>query len=312
MTLLKHQPLVSVIIVTRNRTTYLKDSLELLKQVDYPNFETIVVDSSTNEETYQLLKTYSTIKYFRYYNGKNMAISRNIGLLQARGEIVAFIDDDSFVEKDWLKEIVNGFSDDTIGGVGGRVIQDNISLQTDDSSQVGRITDEGLFLGFFDYVGDKPFKVDYLVGCNMAFRREILEKLGGFDPVFSVLNDIDISIRVRRLGYHLNFNPKAILIHKMVKRELLPRERMNLESQYIYKRNYSYVLFKNDGFKWKYIKMLFYWDLCELLKYVIKHLSFKSIGLIMANLAGKWMGIILTLKVRIMGEKNYLRLVPYF
>lgn len=310
MTSLKYQPLVSVIIVTRNRATCLKECLELLKQLDYPNFETIVVDSSTNEKTRQLLKVYPRVKYFRYDNGKNMAISRNIGIVQASGEIVVFIDDDSFVEKEWLTEIVNGFSDETIGGVGGRVIQENISLQTDDSSQVGRITSEGLFLGFFDYAGDKPFRVDYLVGCNMAFRREILEKLGGFDPVFSVLNDIDISMRVRRLGYYLNYNPKAILTHKMVKRELLPRERMNFESQYIYKRNNTYVLFKNDRFKWNYIKMLFYWELSELLKYVIKNLSFKSIGLIIANIWGKGMGIILSLKVRIRGEKNYLRLVP--
>lgn len=299
---IENQPLTSIIIVTRNRPDYLKNCLKLLNQQSYSNFEIIVVDSS--DETNQFIeKSYPKIKYIRYHQGKNMAISRNIGILNSIGEIVVFIDDDCFVEKDWVKEIAKSFNEPQIGGVGGRVIQENVSLYTDDPSQVGRITPNGLLLGFFDYDGQESFTVDYLVGCNMSFRREILEKLGGFDPIFSVWNDVDMSMRVRNLGYSLIFNPKAKLVHKMVRRDLLPRERATFTSQYVYKRNYAYVLFKNSEFKWRYFKTLFYWDVINL----FKNISFlKSFPLIVANLSGKFMGIILALKIKILGEKDYL------
>ena len=299
---------VSVIIITKNRPDSLRKCIEHLRNQEYQEFETIIVDSSTNYETRDVVKLYRDIKYVYFNKGKNMAISRNIGINNSSGEIIAFIDDDAFVQGNWLDEIVKGYTNEKIGGIGGRVIQDEKPSHADNgSSTVCRITPDGLLLGYHDYEGIESFPVDYIVGTNMSFRMSVLKKLGGYDPVFKVWNDIDISMRVRNLGYYINFNPKAKLVHKMLQRELIPREKKTLTSQYVYKRSHAYALFKNAGFKYRYFKTLFYWDFVDYFKNKETVLSLHTLALSFANLAGKISGLMLSLKVNFFGEKNYLQ-----
>jgi len=269
---------------------------------DYGNFEIVVVDSSTNEQSKEITSKYPGVKYTRFYNGKNMAVSRNIGINNARGEIAVFIDDDCYVQGGWLNAIVEGFSNETIGGVGGRVIDESQTYYTADTSKVGRIYPSGMLSGFHDYTADKPFFVDYIAGGNMAFRRDILTKLGGFDPVFRVWNDVDISMRVRNVGYAIVSNPRMSLEHKTAKREFIKRDRTNFSSQCLYNRNHAYCMFKNGGFRFAYFKTLFYWKVLD----TLRNAKNKKAILLIAQLCGVVMGIALAVRVKIVGEGNHL------
>ena len=300
-------PLVSVIIVTRNRPQYLKECLRYLKEQDYDNFEIIIVDSSTNQESKKIIDNYPEVKYVRFFNGRNMAVSRNIGINKAEGEIIAFIDDDCYVEDGWLEEIVRGFSNDKIGGVGGRVIDEYRSMYTDDISKVGRIYPNGMLSGFLDYNAERPIFVDYMPGGNMGVRKEILIELGGFDPIFQEWDDVDISMRIKNIGYHLLSNPKARLQHKIAKREFIDRSRKNFWSQYIYNRNHSYCLFKNNGFKLPYFKTLFYWKFISILKSRYSNSLIKKLVLAFAQLWGSIIGLLLAIRFKIAREKDFLK-----
>ena len=96
----KDKPLVSVIIPTRNRTEILNKCLDSLYAQDYPNFEVIMIDASTNHDTEKIIKEqYPQVKYIPFLHKANMRPqSKNLGIEAAKGEILAFIDDDSFVQ----------------------------------------------------------------------------------------------------------------------------------------------------------------------------------------------------------------------
>ena len=82
---------------------------------------------------------------------------------------------------------------------------------------VGKVFANGFILGNFDLKQEKPIEVDTVIGCNMSFRKRLLEKAGGFDERFRgncFREDTDISLRIRRLNYKLIFHPKAVAIHK--------------------------------------------------------------------------------------------------
>jgi len=304
---INNRSLISVIIVTRNRPEHLKECLYCLKKQDYGNFEIIVVDSSTDMETQKIVSVYADIKYVRFYDGRNTAVSRNIGINVSDGEIVVFIDDDCNVEDGWLEGIAEGFSNETIGGVGGRVVDTHIRYYTDDIAKVGRIYPDGAVSGFHNYDSDRPIFVDYIVGTNMAFRKRILTELGGFDSVFRVWNDIDISMRVKNAGYSILSNPKARLQHKSAKREFINRDRENFRSLYVYIRSHSYCMFKNGGFRFPYFKTLFYWKALFILKRSSNHSLLRGIFLAAMQLSGAFTGLMIAIKARFLEKKDYLK-----
>ncbi len=300
-------PLVSVIIVTRNRPQYLKECLHHLKSQNYDNFEVIVIDSSTDDETQGVVKNYSNVKYAKYFNGKNMAISRNMGIVNSSGKIVAFIDDDSMVCNGWLRELVSSYTDDRIGAVGGRVFHEYMERDDMvDSSKVGRILPTGLITPFHSMDTESPISVDYIVGCNMSLRKTVLKDLGGFDPAFKVLNDIDICMRVKKQGYKIIFSPKACVFHGLAPQELISRRNEDPRSYFYKQRNHLYALLKTKGFKLAYFKTFFWWNVIGLSERMAGRFSLKFVSLLFADLLGKIAGIFLSLKVKILGEKNYL------
>jgi GT2 family glycosyltransferase len=209
---------LSVVIVTYNRYKDLEECLISLLSLNEPPSEIIVVDSHSTDCTHELVKSYP-LKFINI-NERSMVKARNIGFQHAKGEIVAYIDDDVAVGKDWSKYILEPYGDKCVGGVVGRV------LPYDESETVyvpakhraiGKVFDNGLILGNFDIPTQHPIEVDTLMGCNMAFRRDLLLKTGGFDENFRgscFRDDTDISLRLKSLNYKLIYHPKAIVRHK--------------------------------------------------------------------------------------------------
>lgn len=218
ITIKQNNSKLSVVIVTYNRGNDLKESLKAILELNIPPLEIIVVDSNSTDSTPQIVRNYPV----RFINikQKSMVVARNVGWRQSKGDIVAFIDDDAIVSKTWSKYILEPFRDKKVGGVVGRVIpskdEEEIVIP-EKHNKIGKVFSNGLVIGNFDLDKESNIEVDTLIGCNMAFRKGVIIKVGGFDENFKgncFRDDTDISLRIRKHGYKLIFHPKALVIHK--------------------------------------------------------------------------------------------------
>src|SRR5262245_41637790 len=115
----------TVVVVTLDRPKYLRKCLELLHAQTHRPDQIIVVDASKNDLTRKAVEGFPGVLYLRNESGAGrMTQSRNIGILKATGDIIAFIDDDSNAEPNWMENLLKGYNSAEVGAVGGRVMLD--------------------------------------------------------------------------------------------------------------------------------------------------------------------------------------------
>jgi GT2 family glycosyltransferase len=235
---------VSVVIATYNRQRDLAECLRSLFDENAKPYEVIVIDSSSTDRT-ENLKNQFPIKFFSMKE-RNRQRARNLGILAASGDIVAFLDDDVIVHKEWLKNISEPYmNDDGVGGVGGRVIPYGASERfcvSVSRSDVGRVLKNGLVIGNFDMPQKNLIEVDSFIGCNMSFRRGLLLRAGGFDENYlgtGYRDDTDLCLRIRKSNHKLLFQSKALVWHKF------KGKNVGSAWSYWYVRNHVYFYLKN-------------------------------------------------------------------
>jgi GT2 family glycosyltransferase len=248
---------LSVIIVTYNRCKDLAECLDSLFNLNEPPSEVIVVDSNSTDGTHKLVKNYQ-LKFINIKE-RSMVRARNIGFQNAKNDVVAYLDDDVVVSKDWSKYILEPYKDKFVAGVVGRVIpyddEKTVYLPAKHNA-IGKVFANGTILGNFDVPTQQPIEVDTLIGCNMTFRRNLLLKIGGFDENFRgscFRDDTDISLRLKRLNYKLIYHPKAIVWHKF--------KGKTVSNKWFYWIVYNHTYFYLKNFEpitmWKIITYLF-------------------------------------------------------
>lgn len=185
-------PAVSVVVPTFNRAHSLGRLLDALAKVRPPRggFEVIVVDDGSKDDTEGVVRS-TSFAYVRQPN-RGAAAARNAGWRVARGEIVAFTDDDAVPSSEWLVELLEPFTTRSTVGVGGTIVPLYRS-RASTYVQLERLVDHGL---------DQYGRVRYLVTVNAAFRRSALDAVGGFDIRFTGAagEDVDLSVRIAALG----------------------------------------------------------------------------------------------------------------
>ena len=252
----------SVIVVTRDRPACIRLCLEHIQNQDYAGpFEIIVVDSSADDKTQAVLDDFPQVIRLRLHppRGKtNLPEARNIALREARGEIVAFLDDDSYAHPSWLAQLMKHYQDPTVGGVGGRLIDPS---RPPIGEKVGYFTVSPrihLTANFVINTG-QPVDVDHLSGGTMSFRKAILTELGGFDPHYTggnQLEETDVCVRVKALGYRLVYEPAAVVDHLSVRSQAF-RGRPGISHRFHEAKNWAYFLTKNFGVRFVILKNIF-------------------------------------------------------
>jgi O-antigen biosynthesis protein len=198
-------PMVSVVVCTYNGSRTLQDTIDGLKQLEYPNFEVIIVDNGSTDGLTSQIAQQSGFRVIQT-SPTGLSAARNIGMSESLGEIVAYIDDDARPDPHWLHYLVNSFMTSNHCGIGGPNVQppgDGLVAECVANSPGGPVhimlTDE---------------IAEHIPGCNMAFRKSQLEAIGGFDPQFRVAgDDVDICWRLQAQGWTLGFSPTALVWH---------------------------------------------------------------------------------------------------
>jgi len=204
--LLSHDfPKVSVIICTYNGSATLRECLKALTEVNYPAFEIILVDDGSTEDIASIAADFPEVIYERLAHG-GLSTARNAGLEMASGEIVAYTDDDCMVDKDWLYYMIKSLQSSKGEAIGGP----NITPLTD--SWVAKCV--ALSPGNPTHVMLDDQCAEHVPGCNMAFRRDTLLAVGGFDPQFWVAgDDVDICWRLLDENVSIGYAPGAMVWH---------------------------------------------------------------------------------------------------
>jgi len=197
-------PRMSVIVCVYNAAQTVRDCCEGILSLDYPDFEVIVVDDGSTDRTAEIVAEYP----FQLIRTPNRGLSnaRNTGLGAATGEIVAYTDGDARPDPQWLAYLAAGFNETTHVGMGGW----NIGPAGD-----GRIADcVANAPGGPVHVLLSDTEAEHIPGCSMAFRRQPLLDIGGFDPQFRTAgDDVDVCWRLQEAGWTLGFAPGAMVWH---------------------------------------------------------------------------------------------------
>ncbi|MEM6938602.1 MAG: glycosyltransferase [Pseudomonadota bacterium] len=209
-------PAVSVVIVSRHRAALLRRCLLGVSQQLYAPFEIVVVADPAGLKAAQSLIFAQDLKLIAF-DQPNIAVARNLGIEQAAGDIIAFIDDDAVPEPTWLKFLTAPAERPEVAAMGGFVRGRNgISWQWRghrlDAFGAPHPVEVGE--GAFQVLWPKNDGAIKTEGTNMAFRRALLVELGGFDPAFSYfLDETDINMRLAAAGYATALVPKAEVHH---------------------------------------------------------------------------------------------------
>ncbi len=197
-------PKVSVVVCAYNASDTLKDCLDSLGRLRYPDFEVIVVNDGSRDATGDIARRYP-VQLISVPNG-GLSAARNIGLSAATGEIVAYTDADVRVDPDWLTYLVQPFlTSDVVGSGGPNVVPPDDPFV---AQCVARAPGGPTHVLLDDRIAE------HVPGCNMAFRREALLAIGGFNPVYlRAGDDVDICWRLQAKKWQLGFAPSALVWH---------------------------------------------------------------------------------------------------
>jgi GT2 family glycosyltransferase len=229
-------PFVSVIVPTCGRTPLFTSTLTTLAALDYPHYEVLIVDNAPQEAvTARIVAEHAASDPRVRYTCERrpgVAHARNRGLAEAKGDIVAFVDDDVIVDRQWLRALVDGFTDADVAGVTGLVLARELETPAQiwieqyggygkgfGRRRFDRTGFETVLAGRVHRVAAAPRSLypylpgSYGTGANMAFRTLALRRLGGFDPLFSSGEDIDVLLRLVLAGHALVYEPAAIVWH---------------------------------------------------------------------------------------------------
>ena len=202
---LPRYPKVSVIVCSYNGAKTLDRCLESLKHVDYPDYEVILVDDGSKDNTQEIAAKHSWVVNIKQEN-KGLSVARNVGGWAAKGEVIAYTDSDCMADPDWLYFLVGTLLSGDYAGVGGP----NISPPAENWIQAC----VSAAPGGPSHVLLTDVVAEHIPGCNMAFYKWAFEKVGGFDPEYRKAgDDVDYCWRLQQENQVIAFSPAAIVWH---------------------------------------------------------------------------------------------------
>ncbi len=196
---------ISVIVCTYNGSATLTACLESLQKLNHSAYEVLLVDDGSTEDIGQIARAFPEVRYLRQEHA-GLSAARNLGMKEARGELLAYTDDDCIVEEDWLHQVEAGFDDQAWVACGGPNIPPSPrnTVEAVVSAAPGSPT----------HVMLNDVEAEHLPGCNLIIRKDSLQAIGGFRAHYHTAgDDVDVCWRLREAGGRLRFLPGAMVWH---------------------------------------------------------------------------------------------------
>ncbi|MDW7731314.1 MAG: glycosyltransferase family 2 protein [Methanolobus sp.] len=212
---------MSIIIPTYNRRQDVLSCLSSLFELDYDNFEIIVVDTgSTDETSYYVKEDYPSVKLIEYEEVLGVVEARNIGIESSKGDFLLFVDSDNIVAPNLIRELLSLMEkDETIGFAGPKMYYHSdpgriwyagarINLLTSKTTYIGiNEIDHGQY--------DEIKEVEHIPNVWMV-RKKVIDKIGGLDTIYRMTyEESDWAMRAKKAGFKVVFCPTAKVWHKI-------------------------------------------------------------------------------------------------
>lgn len=201
----------SVIIPTRARPTSLAACLEALSNLDYPRdrFEVVVVDDGSEKPPYDVVRSFTdrldVVLLTQPHAGP--AAARNTGAARAKGDFLAFTDDDCTPASDWLRALAARFAQAKDVAVGGRIIN---ALPDNPYATASQLIVDIVYA----YYNADPDRARFVASNNLAIAKDLYQTVGGFDSSFPFASeDRDLCDRWLQNGYRLTYAPEVVVRH---------------------------------------------------------------------------------------------------
>jgi O-antigen biosynthesis protein len=202
---LQRYPRVSVVVCAYNAERTMEKCLASLEHLNYPDYEVIVVNDGSRDRTLAISESYPYCRIVSQEN-KGLSVARNVGAEAASGEIVAYTDSDCVADPDWLNYLVGTMETKGLVACGGpnfppaeeELVPEAVAVSPGAPCHV--LLDDEI--------------AEHIAGCNMAFRRDVLLSIGGFDPIFRAAgDDVDLCWRLQDAGHAIGYSDAAFVWH---------------------------------------------------------------------------------------------------
>ena len=198
-------PTLSVVVCAYDAGETLDECLRHTCALTYPGLEILVVDDGSTDDTAAIVARHPRARLVSIPHG-GLAVARNEGLRAASGDLVAYLDSDAYPSPEWPYYLALGMDSATVVGVGGPNVP-----PPDEPPAAQRVARAP---GGPVHVLLSDDRAEHVPGCNMAFWRDTLLEVGGFDPVYTAAgDDVDLCWRVLDRGHDIGFHPAALVWH---------------------------------------------------------------------------------------------------
>jgi GT2 family glycosyltransferase len=181
------------------------------------SYEVIIVDDASNDTTGELLKKVKNIKVIRNESNLGFIGSCNEGMKVSDGKYVLFLNNDTLVTEYWLEPLVNVIDRKNVGAVGAKLIYPNGKLQEaggiiwNDASGWNYGRGDDAEMPEYNFIRE----VDYCSGAALMVKKELFDKLGGFNSIFkpAYYEDTDLCFALRGIKYKVMYQPQSVVVH---------------------------------------------------------------------------------------------------
>lgn len=209
---------VSIIIAVKTWQKNLEECVSKCLELDFPGFEILILPDSeagTVPALAKILSVKGTVPIKIISTGSvSPSRKRDMAINYANGQILAFIDDDAYSHRDWLKNAVNNFSDPQVAAVGGPAITPQNDTIRQKAS--GLVYSSPLVSGkyIYRYLPRKRMEVDDYPSCNFLIRKSIIQELSGFNTNFWPGEDTKLCLDItKKLGRKIIYDPNVLVYH---------------------------------------------------------------------------------------------------
>ncbi|AKD55973.1 glycosyltransferase family 2 protein [Spirosoma radiotolerans] len=243
-------PLISLITVNYNQAVVTCDLLESTRQLTYPNFEIIVVDNGSVEDPTERIKAGNYPHVRIIVSPENLGFSggNNLGIQQAKGDYFFLLNNDTIVTPDLLEQLIKPFFQESTIGVCCpkiRYYDEPDVIQYAGYYPLNKYTGRTWAIGLMEpdqgqY--DRAEPTHFAHGAAMLVSREVLDRVGSLDDSFFLYyEELDWSMRIRKAGYQIYYQPEALIYH----RESMSVGKQNPMKVYYHTRNRLWFMRRN-------------------------------------------------------------------